>query len=110
MLVLRPAETGEDFAGMFAFLLAPPAQLVVGSWLAWYALGDRSPRPMRAWVMSTCLGLVLVAAVMLPLGLAGLYAAWRTLGLALLGLLLGGVAPALASRSRQLELLSQNAR
>lgn len=100
MLVLHPAEPGEDWAGLFAFLLAPPAQLIVGTWIAWHVLRTPTPRPLRTWAISTGGALALVAVVMLPLGLAGCPGAWRTLGLAFLGTFVGGVVPAAASRSR----------
>lgn len=101
MAVLRPAEPGEDWGGAFALLIAPPAQLLTGSWVAWRSLDGPTPSPRRAWARSVGGALALVATVLVPLALAGSLGAWRTLGVALVGLAVGGAAPAVAEQVRR---------
>ena len=109
MLLLGPSEPGEDFAGMFALLFAPPAQLISGTWGTWSALGDASPRPRRAWAMSTGIGYALTLLLLLTLGPGWALGSWRTHGLALLGLALGGAVPTLVPRIQEQDATHQGA-
>jgi hypothetical protein len=96
---VHSAKSG-DLPGLLAFMAAIPVQLLVGTLVSWYALGPTTVKPLVVWFISAASGFALLALVAILFGGHHHWepAEWREVGLAVLGLAVGGAVPALIAR------------